>query len=447
MALRHPLSRQRRIPTKHHFRESIRQVIGPIAAGLAAAMALPASAAPIAYEFEGVLTGFQLDAGTLFPDATIGDTFLLRLSLDDGLIDHNGDPRTGTYADLCEIGGCTSNLIDALLVINGTARELQYPTSSGSLDGTRNTLSILDGQTILYGDGRQVEVEGIQFTSNPDDQTNSERRGSAFLRYWNEHPVGSSLTGAAGALASDALPTSLAGIGSVSPRADFGFFWGLPDDDFLQSYVGGVITSAQVVLNAAPNPDGLPWPEPVTPPAPGESPDLPLLPDWIESDGSGAATFVFELGEIEAGETVWIDPPVAIGYDYALYSDDASQSFMSLTIATDVGDGLYDVSWCDAEGCYGMSIATGEALSFGAGTTAFSVSGIEPEAQLDPEDATAFVAGVSFRESAPAWVYQTAQITDYTPPVPEPSTAAMMLAGAGVLASALRARRKLPSAT
>jgi hypothetical protein len=68
---------------------------------------------------------------------------------------------------------------------------------------------------------------------------------------------------------------------------------------------------------------------------PGASPSNPLMPQTVD------AGYSFDFN-VQANSVYFIDPLVAIGYEYLLTAD-AGQSFASVVISTSAGDGLYDL--------------------------------------------------------------------------------------------------------
>lgn len=105
----------------------------------------------------------------------------------------------------------------------------------------------------------------------------------------------------------------------------------------------------------------------------------------------------------------------------------------------DIGDGQFVIQsfdegageWIDL-----MNAAAGEEILFGpGGIRRFRVMGIEAGANLDPNDPTAFVTGVSFVASGQFTGRMIAV-------VPEPSTWALTLLGAGLLSWQVRTRSR-----
>ncbi len=134
---------------------------------------------------------------------------------------------------------------------------------------------------------------------------------------------------------------------------------------------------------------------------PGTVPDNPLMP-MVVDDGW---RFDFNIGNIE--DAVFIDPLVAIGYDYVI---DSGANFASVQLPT-FGDGLYDLwlwddtfgSWVDAD----VDLMGGLVYDFGGdGVDAFRILGIESGLGLDPYDSTAFVTGLWFTAPGPVSMRQ-----------------------------------------
>jgi hypothetical protein len=108
-------------------------------------------------------------------------------------------------------------------------------------------------------------------------------------------------------------------------------------------------------------------------------------------------SFQFEIAVIRDA-LVYIDPVVAIGYDYAI--GDGDPNFRSVVLPVGIGDGLYDLYALDTNGAPTLLIADlagGTEYDFGAaGLTRFRVLDIEVDAALDPRNTAAFITGLRF---------------------------------------------------
>ncbi|MFM1842844.1 MAG: hypothetical protein RLZZ490_1581 [Cyanobacteriota bacterium] len=145
---------------------------------------------------------------------------------------------------------------------------------------------------------------------------------------------------------------------------------------------------------------------------PGGTPDNPLLP--VVVDG----TFTFDFN-VQANIPVFIDPVVAIGYDYTVTGGPLFSSVQFPVLG--VGDNIYNLfadtsgGACSSFGDTGITVMGGTFFNFTNPTNCFGVRGIEEEAALDPTDVTAFVTGLTFDSNGQVFVTQT-------PVVPEPLT-------------------------
>ena len=141
--------------------------------------------------------------------------------------------------------------------------------------------------------------------------------------------------------------------------------------------------------------------------------------------GMASGAYQFNLA-VQPNQTYYIDPDVAVGYDYATGAGDPN--FKSVVLPTGIGDGHYQL-W----GFNGSTpvllvadLAGGTPYSFASGgVSRFRVTGIETSAGLDPTSTTAFVTGLDFVGSGKF----TGTQTPITLSVPETATVALWALG------------------
>lgn len=106
--------------------------------------------------------------------------------------------------------------------------------------------------------------------------------------------------------------------------------------------------------------------------------------------------FEFQPISVQAGQQIFIDPLVAVGYDYQIGEGDPN--FRTVLLPTGIGDGSYELYIWDIGGWIKVAdVAGGEKYDFGVnGVDRFRVLGIESGAGLDPDDPTAFITGLEF---------------------------------------------------
>jgi len=153
-------------------------------------------------------------------------------------------------------------------------------------------------------------------------------------------------------------------------------------------------------------------------------PSLALLPHTISS---GAYEYQIRVGEFATGvdEFIYIDPEVAIGYDFEVLSGPLFAS----VVLPDIGDGLYELWLPDSLSSgytFNRFIMAGAAHIFNSsGISRFRILGIEVTAGLSPDDPTAFITGVTFTDPGIANVTQT----PITIGVPEPAGSLLLAIG------------------
>ncbi len=169
-------------------------------------------------------------------------------------------------------------------------------------------------------------------------------------------------------------------------------------------------------------------------PLTGSAPTDVALPT-IDSSG----VYNFHVDGVDADHITFVDPAVAIGYRYAIGAGDPD--FKSVLLP-DIGDGEYTLTYTDSTGTHSVSLAHDEQYFFGdGGVAAFTVTGIETAAGLDPGNGTAFVTGLSFESAGDFTGTMTPITTSVAGAVPEPAMGVLLLVGLGVL-GATRARER-----
>lgn len=153
-------------------------------------------------------------------------------------------------------------------------------------------------------------------------------------------------------------------------------------------------------------------------------------------------SYLFNMAVVP-NQTYYIDPLVAVGYDFEIGAGDPN--FASADLPDDIGDGLYDIWTHDPNGNAVLAAHNWnghDVFSFGAdGVGWFRVTGIETAAGLDPSSSTAFVTGLTFTGRGLFTGTQTPITVDVPTggTVPEPAAPALALMA---LAAAGLARRR-----
>ena len=173
----------------------------------------------------------------------------------------------------------------------------------------------------------------------------------------------------------------------------------------------------------------------------GSSEFTPVLPS-NPPDENG--TFVIELPDVTEGATIWIDPPVSVGFTYeATNAEFATITAPSLLTVNDP-DGFELV----INGTT-YSIMAGQTFDIVAETggtvTEFVLQGIDPALMLDPANPVAFPLGVSLLNITGTVTVDMTPITENingVTPVPVPAAGALYLLGLAGVGGLMRRRSK-----
>jgi hypothetical protein len=177
-------------------------------------------------------------------------------------------------------------------------------------------------------------------------------------------------------------------------------------------------------------------------PLTGGAPPQVLLPTVgpapDPSTGLGPA-YQFQVLGVRAGQTIFIDPSVAIGYRYAIGAGNPRFASVSLP---NVGDGLFTLSFLTGGNTIQQLLAANTQFFFPTGgVDFFTVNGIGVAAGLNPLDATAFVTGLTFLGDGDFTGTMTPLIVEVPAAVPEPTTLLLLGTALGGISLAQWRRR------
>jgi hypothetical protein len=171
---------------------------------------------------------------------------------------------------------------------------------------------------------------------------------------------------------------------------------------------------------------------------PGNNPENPILPIV---DPETPTDYEFEFSIDDPDELVFIDPDVAVGYDYIVNS---GPNIASVLLPEGYDDNMFDLflwdnglmDWLDT----GTDITGGVEYDFTSPVDRFRIMGIDVSNMLEPTP-DAFVTGLTFDGSGVINMNQNA-VTVFVPDptqVPAPSTLFLML---GALFSTFLLRKR-----
>jgi hypothetical protein len=146
---------------------------------------------------------------------------------------------------------------------------------------------------------------------------------------------------------------------------------------------------------------------------------------FLPTVGPGVgAPYQFSIAGVRAGQTIFVDPIVAVGYKYATGS--GNPNFASVTLPV-VGDGIFTLAFFQGQNQVIQQLLANNQFFFPAGgVSAFDVTGIETSAMLDPNNVTAFITGLTFTTDGDFTGTMTPLLAEIPDTVPEPTTLVLL---------------------
>lgn len=163
---------------------------------------------------------------------------------------------------------------------------------------------------------------------------------------------------------------------------------------------------------------------------------LPTLTPVPTTSGLLAGpVYGFNVADVGSDHVTFIDPVVATGFSYATGAGDPN--FKTVQVASNVGDGFYEVWTWDGSAWQQSTSALAAGASFdftangfASGVDRFQIRGIEASANVNAFDVTGFVTGFTFVANGNFTGTMQALTAEA---IPEPATWMLWLAGAGAL--------------
>jgi hypothetical protein len=163
---------------------------------------------------------------------------------------------------------------------------------------------------------------------------------------------------------------------------------------------------------------------------PGETPENPIMP--VVTDNGWAFDF-----NVDLNEQIFIDPDVAVGYDYF---SDSGDNFASVLLPTGFDDNSFDLWLMGNNGWeFSDTILGGVDYDFAnGGVSEFRIMGIDIANMVDPENTGAFVTGLTFTGAGQQQIRQVAVTEFVNTQVDEPNALILLLLSLGLLSFANR---------
>ena len=172
----------------------------------------------------------------------------------------------------------------------------------------------------------------------------------------------------------------------------------------------------------------------------GPIPGTPVFPDSIDPITGG---FVFDDIDLTGGDTIFLDPDVAVGYEYQATGSAATPNPKFASV-------LVNPTQTDTEFLISFGSQVDQLLTAGMvfdltilepnGVDSFIITDIDTGSLLDPTNTLAFITGVTFTTDVTG-IYVTQ--TPLTIFIPEPASALLMASLALIATTRTRTRRFL----